>query len=193
MAPALSRGLLASQAINRHSLARQQDRGRVGRVTGRGSSVAESAAPDVTPEGASRSFATADVTPPATAELEPKFAFVTASLPWDQARRWLLDFERDYADLDPGIRFAVRTLRAAGVETFESCEGGEGHAYAEPTVRFRGQQSAGWRALTAVMEYGLPVSAIRQTWPIWEGQPHGPYWEITFAEPIDRPTLEGPK
>ncbi len=28
----------------------------------------------------------------------------------------------------------VEVLRAAGVETFESCEGGAGHSYPEPTV-----------------------------------------------------------
>ena len=31
--------------------------------------------------------------------------------------------------LDPGIAGAVAVLREAGVETFESCEGGHGHAY----------------------------------------------------------------
>ena len=36
--------------------------------------------------------------------------------------------------LDAGIAQAVVALRAGGVETFESCEGGPGHAYPEPTV-----------------------------------------------------------
>jgi hypothetical protein len=45
--------------------------------------------------------------------------------------RWL-------PELDPGIGPYVDVLRAAGIETFESCEGGDGHAYAEPTVRFAG-------------------------------------------------------
>jgi hypothetical protein len=31
--------------------------------------------------------------------------------------------------LDPGIRRYVEVLNEAGVETFESCQGGEGHAY----------------------------------------------------------------
>lgn len=85
--------------------------------------------------------------------------------------------------LDAGIREAVETLRAAGVETFESCQGGEGHSYREPTVRFHGGQGAGWRALTAAMENGLKVTAIRRTWVIIDGEPTGPYWEITFQEP----------
>jgi hypothetical protein len=40
--------------------------------------------------------------------------------------------------LDEGIREFVVILIANGVETFESCEGGRGHCYAEPTIRFRG-------------------------------------------------------
>ena len=38
--------------------------------------------------------------------------------------------------LDPGIERAVNLLREARVETFESCEGGAGHAFPEPTIRF---------------------------------------------------------
>lgn len=39
------------------------------------------------------------------------------------------------ADLDPGIRRVVVYLRAHGFRTFASCEGGDGHTYALPTVR----------------------------------------------------------
>jgi hypothetical protein len=43
--------------------------------------------------------------------------------------------------LDPGIEAYVRALVDEGVETSESCEGGPGHAYPEPTIempiRFR--------------------------------------------------------
>jgi len=82
--------------------------------------------------------------------------------------------------LDPGIERAVRVLMGAGVETFESCQGGSGHAYPEPTVRFHGERSAGWRALTAAQEAGLQVLALRRTWPVNDGEPNGPYWEIVF-------------
>src|SRR4051812_9208509 len=37
-------------------------------------------------------------------------------------------------ELDAGIRQAVLILRRAGIETFESCEGGDGHAFEVPTV-----------------------------------------------------------
>ena len=37
-----------------------------------------------------------------------------------------------------GIRRAVEILQRFGIETFESCEGGIGHSYTEPTVKFYG-------------------------------------------------------
>lgn len=83
--------------------------------------------------------------------------------------------------LDPGIAAAVSVLRAAGLETFESCEGGAGHAYPEPTVRFHGERAAGFEALGAAMRAGLAVSALRRVWPVIEVEPTGPWWEMTFA------------
>ena len=84
--------------------------------------------------------------------------------------------------LDPGIAHAVHVLNEASIETFESCEGGVGHAYPEPTVRFHGDVAEGWEALAAAMRAGLPVSAIRRTWPVNNGEPTGPWWEMTFYE-----------
>ena len=82
--------------------------------------------------------------------------------------------------IEPGIERCVRAMQAAGVETFESCQGGPGHAYPEPTVRFHGERSAGWRALTAVQEIGIAVLALRRTWPVDDGEPTGPYWELVL-------------
>ncbi len=83
--------------------------------------------------------------------------------------------------LDPGIEKAVVVLRAAGFETFESCEGGPGHAYPEPTVRFHGDRVHGYAALSAALAAGLAVTALRRVWPVVEMEPTGPWWEITFA------------
>lgn len=83
--------------------------------------------------------------------------------------------------LDDGIRYAVEVLNAAGVETFESCEGGQGHAYPEPTVRFHGNQAEGLRALSAAMAADLPVSDLRRVWPILDQEPTGPWWELVFT------------
>lgn len=83
--------------------------------------------------------------------------------------------------LDAGIEHAVLALRRANVETFESCEGGQGHAYPEPTVRFHGDKSEGFRALAIAMQAGLNVAGLRRVWPIDNGEPTGPWWELTFT------------
>jgi hypothetical protein len=74
-------------------------------------------------------------------------------------------------------------LRDAGIETFESCEGGPGHAYLEPTVRFHGDRSEGFRALSAGLQAGLRVTGLRRVWPVKDGEPTGPWWEMTFYLP----------
>lgn len=84
--------------------------------------------------------------------------------------------------LDPGIAPYVGVLRACGVETFESCEGGIGHAFAEPTIRFAGQREEGFRALAAALAHGFPVGAVRRYWAVIDGEPCGPDWEIVFRE-----------
>lgn len=89
------------------------------------------------------------------------------------------------ADLDPGIRFAVRVLDAAGIETYESCQGGPGHAYIEPTVAFHGGPSEGHRAYAAVMAYGLPVHQLNRFWRLSEGELDGPKWQLTFRRTME--------
>ena len=83
---------------------------------------------------------------------------------------------------DPGIARAVGILQAAGVETFESCEGGSGHAFPEPTIRFYGTPAAGPRAIAVCMDHDLPVLALRRVWYIENNELTGPNWELTFRE-----------
>src|ERR1017187_8676652 len=71
--------------------------------------------------------------------------------------------------LDEGIRDAVELLASNGVETFESCQGGEGHSFPEPTIRFEGSSGEGLRALSVALDYGLPVFRLRRTWGIVDG------------------------
>lgn len=85
--------------------------------------------------------------------------------------------------LDKGIRRAVDILRASGIETFESCEGGPGHSYPEPTVRFYGTPEAGWRAVAICFAHGLPIAQLRRAWNVLDSdEPTGPHWEVTFRE-----------
>jgi hypothetical protein len=81
---------------------------------------------------------------------------------------------------DAGVQLYVETLRAAGVETFESCQGGDGHAFPVPTIRFYGQRDEGFRALAVALQHAFPVSNLRRVWSIEDGEPVGPDWELTF-------------
>lgn len=89
--------------------------------------------------------------------------------------------------LDDGIAQYVAVLRAGGVETFDSCQGGPGHALPEPTVIFHGDRAAGWHALAVAQECDLPVLELRRAWPLIDNEPTGPYWQLTFRtqEPTD--------
>lgn len=83
--------------------------------------------------------------------------------------------------LDSGIRPYVEALAEAGIETYESCDGGAGHAYPEPTIRFHGDRGEGFRALSIATQRQLPVAALRRIWMVIDGEPTGPHWEITFT------------
>lgn len=84
--------------------------------------------------------------------------------------------------LDKGIKEYVEILVENGIETYESCKGGKGHTYPEPTICFYGQIQEGFRALAIALENGLPVKEIRQFWSIEDKQPIGPDWAIVFWE-----------
>jgi hypothetical protein len=83
--------------------------------------------------------------------------------------------------LDPGIEPYVRVLREHNVETFESCQGGEGHCCHEPMIRFHGGRAEGLKALAVALQHGFPVSELRRVWPINDGEPTGPWWVMTFV------------
>jgi hypothetical protein len=77
-----------------------------------------------------------------------------------------------YLRLDAGIRFAVRVLHAAGgVETCQSCQGGQGHAYDRATVDLiaSSDDALGFRALAALHEYRLPVRDVSLVWSVRHG------------------------
>ena len=100
----------------------------------------------------------------------------------------MADLKREawLATLDRGIAPYVEVLDAAGVETFESCEGGEGHAVPEPMVRFHGNRAEGFRALAVALGAGLPVVDLRRFWQVVDGEPCGPYWELSFRATAER-------
>jgi len=85
--------------------------------------------------------------------------------------------------LDEGIREIVCTLIAHGIETYESCQGGDGHAYHEPTVRFESDLSEGLRAVAVALAYGFPVSRLQRVWAVTQSMLHEPWWEMILVPP----------
>lgn len=87
--------------------------------------------------------------------------------------------------MDEGIKKYVEILVGAGIETYQSCEGGEGHSFPEPTIQFHGERPEGFRALAVALQNGLPVRAVRRVWSIEDREPVGPDWEIVFWKPCN--------
>jgi hypothetical protein len=89
-----------------------------------------------------------------------------------------------YEQLDPGIRFAVRLLHAHGIETQQSCEGGEGHSYDRPSIDMpcSDHSHTGLVALFYLHEYGLRVHDVQMLWRVYKGLPVEHFWRVTFWE-----------
>jgi hypothetical protein len=82
--------------------------------------------------------------------------------------------------IDIGIRHYVLVLRSHGIDTCQSCQGGPGHAYLEPTIEFRGDSGEGLRAVGVAISNRLPVSELRRVWNVHGTELDGPIWTLTF-------------
>ncbi len=83
--------------------------------------------------------------------------------------------------LDNGIIGVVKVLREAEIDTFDSCQGGPGHASSRPIVWFTGDENEGFRAEAVATEAGFQVFHIARFWYTRQGTRSGPYWEIAFV------------
>ncbi len=84
--------------------------------------------------------------------------------------------------IDQGIRPVVSAFLKQGIRTTESCEGGEGHSFPEPTVRFAGLYGDGFKALGIAIDHGFPIANLRRSWTFLDGELSGPEWEMTFSK-----------
>lgn len=84
--------------------------------------------------------------------------------------------------LDKGIALAVKVLIDNGVETFESCQGGKGHCFQYPTIRFFGDKTEGYRAFDALAKKGFRVICLQRSWSIDNNEIGAPYWQLELAE-----------
>lgn len=95
------------------------------------------------------------------------------------------DMKKREFGLDAGIQGAVVLLCKAGVETVQSCEGGEGHSYPEPTVDFMGGKGAGLYALSVCVEHNLPVKELCKVWIVDDDRMITEIlWRIVFYEKV---------
>lgn len=82
--------------------------------------------------------------------------------------------------LDDGIKPIVLLLQQHSVETFESCQGGIGHCFPEPTIRFHGDKFEGVRVAHICLKNALPIQQIRRAFDVYDDELHQPFWEVTF-------------
>ena len=86
-------------------------------------------------------------------------------------------------NLDPLIAPYVRILREGGVVTVQSCQGGKGHAFPEPTIQFLGPVGALWQALSVLMSVDAGVSKVRIGWNVGpDNLPDGPVLEVVLYD-----------
>lgn len=100
----------------------------------------------------------------------------------------------EYDGIDLGVRFAVKVLHAAGIETCQSCQGGAGHSYPEPSIDLpaRGDDADGFGALAALQAYGLPVFAVHLVWSVRNGVPYEKLWRIVFSSTMEDRAAQWP-
>ena len=83
----------------------------------------------------------------------------------------------DYGAIDPMIRPLVRLLRDNGIETTESCQGGEGHGGGWPWVTFEGDRV--WAM--ALAGQAARVWMMEQCFEVVGGQlPDTSFWRMNL-------------
>lgn len=95
----------------------------------------------------------------------------------------------DQDAIDKGILNEVLILRKHGVDTFESCEGGVGHCFPEPTIKFHGDKNEGIRVAHICLQENLPVFKIGRTFYVDDGELTTPYWELVLISRIPKGQL----
>lgn len=93
------------------------------------------------------------------------------------------------AEIDELILPAVLLLNKYGFETFESCQGGPGHCYLDPTVRFEGTEFDMFRAYELCQIHGMNVITAKRVYSkedvlseVENGESIGEAWSGPFNE-----------
>jgi hypothetical protein len=100
-----------------------------------------------------------------------------------------------YDELDNGIRFPVKVLHAAMIDTCQSCQGGQGHPYDRPTIDLPlgDDNTIVFAALSALWAYGLPIWQVEIVWRIGnDGTPFEKLGRLTFYKTMENRADDNP-
>ena len=82
--------------------------------------------------------------------------------------------------IDPEIAAALHALADYGIDTFASCQGGEGHASFMPEILFHGDESAGLYAVWLLEAAGFRVWELSRHWDLDHALPRRPWWRVAM-------------
>ena len=83
-------------------------------------------------------------------------------------------------DIDPEIVAALHALADYEIDTFSSCQGGEGHTCTMPEILFLGDDAAGLYAVWLLEAAGFRVWELSRHWDLDFGLPRAPFWRVTL-------------
>jgi len=93
-------------------------------------------------------------------------------------------------EIDKGIRSAVEILIFHGFITIESCQGGKGHPYADPMVRFEGNEFDLIIAYETCLAYNLNVLEARRVYSKCTDIIKRGNWKKPIGQTYESPTNE---
>ena len=85
-----------------------------------------------------------------------------------------------WGDIDPEIAAAVHALADYEIDTFSSCQAGEGHPCTMPEILFHGDEAAGLYAVWLLEAQGFRVWELSRHWDLDHGLPRQPFWRVTL-------------
>lgn len=83
-----------------------------------------------------------------------------------------------WAEVDPEIAAALHALADYEIDTFSSCQGGDGHTCLMPEILFHGDENAGLYAVWLLEAGGFRVWDLSRHWDLDHGLPRVPFWRV---------------
>jgi hypothetical protein len=90
------------------------------------------------------------------------------------------DHRVPWTDIDSEIASALHALADFEIDTFSSCQGGEGHASLMPEIFFHGNDDVGLYAVWLLESQGFRVWELSHHWDLEHGLPRRPFWRVAL-------------